>query len=103
MTIRRLIEEILRDDPSFGHMTTNDFLVHIIKELDAMALNLTALTAAVAKVSADVDSLIAAQGTAATQAAADQAAVDAVVPAVAAISAKVEAVLPPPPPATAAA
>lgn len=95
------IEEILGHLPGFGNLTTNDLLLHLIKEQHAMSLNLAALTAAVAKLSVDVTALINADQTAinasaagaAAQLVADQAAVDAVVPTLSAISAVAEAAL----------
>ena len=72
-----------------------EMIEHIYKRINAMALDLSALSAAVAKVSTDADALLASHGTAADQLAQDQAAVDAMVPAVTAISAKIEAALPP--------
>jgi hypothetical protein len=98
-----LLDEILGRHPKFGELTERDLLIHIVKGLHAMALDLSALTAAVAKVSTDVDALIVSHGTAATQLAADQAAVDALVPTVTAVSTKVEAALAPAPAAAPAA
>ena len=98
-----LLDEILGRHPNFGELTERDLLIHLVKGLYVMALDLTALTAAVAKVSTDVDALVVAHGTAATQLAADQAAVDALVPTVTAVATKVEAALAPPAPAAPAA
>jgi hypothetical protein len=76
-------------------------LIHLLEGLHTMALDLSALTAAVAKVSADVDALILADVSAAQAAAAttvaDQAQVAALLPAITAISAKAEAALAPAP------
>lgn len=73
-----------------------EMLEHIHRRISTMALDLTALSAAVAKVSTDADALISSHGTAATQLATDQAAVDALVPTVTSVSAKIEAALAPP-------
>lgn len=80
-----------------------EILLHILKELKTMALDLSAVTTAITKVSTDVDSLITAD--AAVAAAVDaatkehQAQVDALVAELAAVSTKAEAALTPPPPA----
>lgn len=78
-----------------------DLLLHILKELKAMSLDLTAVNAAIAKVSTDVDALITADVSAAQAVAAatvaDQAQVNALIPTIAAISAKAEAALAPAP------
>jgi hypothetical protein len=88
----------------FDKHTDRELLIHLLKGLHAMALDLSALTAAVAKLSTDVTALVTADQTAlnahaagmAEQLAADQAAVNAVTPSVSAISAVAEAALTPP-------
>jgi len=81
-------------------LSDRDLLILILERQELMALDLTKLSAAVSKVSTDVDALVAAHGTAASaaaaQAAADQASVDALVPTVEALSTKIEAALTPP-------
>lgn len=76
----------------------HEWLRHIHIRINDMALDLSKLTDAVTKVSTDADALIASHGTAATQLAQDQAAVDTLVPTVTAVSAKIEAALAPPAP-----
>jgi hypothetical protein len=81
----------------FGHadrayISEKDLMVHILKELKAMALDTSKLTAAVAKLATDVETLVAAHTDPAAQGA-----VDTVTANVAALSAKVEAALAPPP------
>lgn len=82
------------------HHTDRDILVHLMKELKAMSLNLSNVNDAITKLSADVDSLIKADA-AVAKAVADvtvthQGQVDALVPSIAAITAKADAVLNPP-------
>ncbi len=77
-----------------------ELLFHILKELKAMALDLSAVTAAISKVSADVDALITADA-AVAKAVADataqhQAQVATLVDPLTAISAKAEVMLAPP-------
>lgn len=77
-----------------------DILVHILKELKAMSLNLSNVNDALGKLATDVDALITADA-AVAKAVADvtathQAQVEALVPSIASISAKAEAALAPP-------
>lgn len=79
-----------------------DILVHILKELKAMSLDLSNVNTALTTLSANVDALITADA-AVAQAVADvtathQAQVEGLVPAIASISAKADAVLHPPVP-----
>lgn len=90
-------------------VTEKELLLHLAQRIHAMALDLSALTAAIAKVSVDVNSLITVDQTAinanaagaAAQLAADQLAVNALVPTVTLISTVAEAALTPPAPAPA--
>lgn len=82
--------------------TDRDILVHILKELKAMSLNLSSVNDALGKLATDVDALITADA-AVAKAVADvtathQAQVEALVPSIASISAKADAVLHPPAP-----
>lgn len=98
------IFEIIDGKPLYDHQD-RDLLFLILKRMHRMALDLTAVNAALAKVSTDVDALITADVSAAQAAAAvtvaDQAQVDALVPSITTISAKAEAALAPPVPAPA--
>lgn len=83
------------------HVSDRELLFHLVKENHIMTLALTAITDALAKVSADVDALIkndtAVAAAVSAAVAADQAQVDALVPQVTAVSAKIDAVLNPTP------
>lgn len=98
-----MFDLIVNEDTSDREM-----ILHLIKRIHAMALDLSKLTAAIALVSTDVTALInadaTAAGAAAAQLAVDQAAVDALVPTVTAIDTVAQAALTAPvaPPATAA-
>ena len=80
--------------------TDRELLIRVLKGLHAMSLDLSNVNAALGKLSADVDALITADA-AVAKAVADattthQAQVDALVPAIASVSAKAEAALAPP-------
>ncbi len=89
----------------WDHMSEKQLLFYILKGINQMALDLSKLTEAVSKLSADVTALVNADQTAinasaagaAAQLAADQAAVDAIVPSLTAISTFAEAALTPKP------
>ena len=76
------------------HYEEKELLFNIWKELQAMAVDTSKLTAAVAKLSTDVDTLVAAHIDPTAQTA-----VDAATTTVASLSTKVEAALAPPAPA----
>lgn len=82
--------------------TDRAILIHILKELKAMSLDLSNVNTALGKLSTDVDALISADA-AVAKAVADvtathQAQVEGLVPSIASISAKADAVLHPVPP-----
>ena len=98
----KLAEWMLKDTrEEKRHFNDGHLLAHILKGQMTMALDLTALTAAIAKLSADVDTLITDAGST------PQSAIDAITTSVTSVSTKAEAAIaalnPPAAPATPAA